>query len=118
MNYSAVRIEQDRIVVETEQVQWGELTLGGKNAASVPIPLDGNATGMLLVTVGSSGEIPEHAVEQAGLVFVMAGSGELRLPGREALAFRAPDVIRVGGDVMHSWAAGADGFTMAVCLLS
>jgi quercetin dioxygenase-like cupin family protein len=122
VKYSDVRVEQGEIVVVTDEVQWNPMAREGpdpsRDAASAAVPVAGNTTATLVVEVGSRGHILEHAAGQDGLVFVMSGSGELGLPGTDALSFRAPAVILVRADVPHSWDAGADGFTMGVCLLS
>ena len=78
----------------------------------------GTKSSVLILRCEPSGDIAEHAVEADGVVFVLAGSGQLGLPDSLPLDFGAGDVIYVGGNVPHSWTGGPDGFVLGIVLLA
>lgn len=107
------------ITVEAGTLASTPMAAPCRDAASIPLASAGQlASSALVVTVGPGGHILEHAAPVEGLVFVIAGSGQLGLPGREAVAFQAGDVLTVGANAMHDWDAFDDGFTLGVVLMA
>jgi quercetin dioxygenase-like cupin family protein len=85
--------------------------------ATSMVPAETKST-VLILRSEPSGEIAEHAVESDGVVFVLAGSGQLGFPDSLPLNFGPGDVIYVGGKVPHSWSGGPDGFVLGIVLMS
>ncbi|MCC6382652.1 MAG: cupin domain-containing protein [Dehalococcoidia bacterium] len=108
-----------RITVEAGALSVTPMAAPCRDATSVPLASAGQpASSALLVTVGPGGHILEHAAPVEGLVFVLAGSGQLGLPGQEPVRFQAGDVLSVGANATHDWDAFDDGFTLGVVLMA
>jgi len=108
----------------------GELTVQERSVVSTPMPEPsrGAATGpllaprtgassTLLVNVEPKGVVFDHESANDGLVFVLAGSGQLGLSGHASVSFVAGDALMVPAKVMHGWQAHDEGFVLGVVIM-
>ncbi len=101
------------IVVREVPIEWAEMPSEGSDpshgAATAPCPVSESSQASLMLTrIEPRGHILEHAGPVDGVVFIMSGSGDLGLPGREALPFRAGDIILLKAGTPHSWDGRGD----------
>jgi hypothetical protein len=84
--------------------------------ATALVPLQTKSS-VLILRAQPAGDIAEHAVASDGVVFVLAGTGQLAFPDSTPLDFASSDVLYVGRNVPHAWTAGPEGFVLGVVLL-
>ena len=90
----------------------------GAATAQCPVSESSNAS-LMLTRIEPQGHVLEHAGPMDGVVFIMSGSGDLGLPGREPLPFRAGDIILLKAGTPHSWdGRGDETVLMGITVLS